>query len=105
MTELMQTLLEAVIPMLLTGLGGACGWLWKSHRKEEDRDKAIEAGLRTLLRAELREYHHRFCDLHEPLTVDLAEEVERVYIAYHDLGGNGTGTKLYEEIMALPTIS
>ena len=105
MSELLQTLVEAVIPMLLTGLGGACGWLWKSHRKEEARDKAIEAGLRTLLRAELREYHHRFCDLHEPLTVDLAEEVGRVYIAYHDLVGNGTGTKLYEEIMALPVIS
>ena len=57
------------------------------------------------LRAELRECHHLFCDLHEPLTVDLAEEVEHVYIAYHGLGGNGTGTKLYEEIMALPTIS
>lgn len=30
---------------------------------------------------------------------------ERIYIAYHGLGGNGTGTKLYEEIMVLPTIS
>lgn len=39
------------------------------------------------------------------MTVDLAEEVEHVYIAYHGLGGNGTGTKLYEEIMVLPTIS
>ena len=34
MSELMQTLLEAVIPMLLTGIGGACGWLLKSHRRE-----------------------------------------------------------------------
>lgn len=57
------------------------------------------------LRAELRKCHHLFCDLHEPLTVDLAEEVEHVYIAYHGLDGNGTGTKLYEEIMVLPTIS
>lgn len=37
--------------------------------------------------------------------MDLAEEVEHVYIAYHGLDGNGTGTKLYEEIMVLPTIS
>lgn len=47
LTELLQALLEAVIPMLLTGLGGACGWLWKSHCKQEARDKAIEAGLPT----------------------------------------------------------
>lgn len=59
----------------------------------------------TLQRSELKEDHHRFCDLHEPLEVDLAEEFDRIYIAYHGLGGNGTGTKLYEEIMVLPTIS
>lgn len=33
------------------------------------------------------------------------EEAERVYRAYHKLGGNGTVTKLYEELKAPPTIS
>lgn len=45
MTALMQTQLDTVVSMLLTRLGGACAWLWKSYRKVETRDKATEAGL------------------------------------------------------------
>lgn len=30
------------------------------------------------------------------------DEAERVYQAYHKLGGNGTGTELHRKIMALP---
>ena len=32
------------------------------------------------------------------------EEADRVYQAYHSLGGNGAGTKIYEELKALPTV-
>ena len=103
MTDVVMTLVEAVIPMLLTGIGGACGWLLKSHRREEAKDQAMEAGLRTLLRAELLEIHTKYAPLgHIP--VDVMEEAERVYRAYHGLGGNGTGTKIYEELKALPTV-
>ena len=35
-------------------------------------------------------------------TLEDKEYAERTYIAYHELGGNGTGTVLYEDIMALP---
>ncbi|MGL4941391.1 MAG: hypothetical protein ACRC44_08615 [Bifidobacterium asteroides] len=101
MSELMQTLLEAMIPMLLTGIGGACGWLLKSHRREEARDQAMEAGLRTLLRAELLEIHTRHVAHHEPISVSIQDEADRVYRAYHRLGGNGTGTMMHEQIMAL----
>ena len=31
------------------------------------------------------------------------ENVQAMYEAYHELGGNGTVTKLVREIMALPT--
>lgn len=30
------------------------------------------------------------------------EEIEALYEAYHGLGGNGTGTKLYEEAIGQP---
>lgn len=30
------------------------------------------------------------------------EEIEALYDAYHELGGNGTGTKLYEEAISQP---
>lgn len=103
MPDLLMTLLESIVPMLLTGVGGLCGWLLKSHRKEEARDRAMETGLRTLLRAELLEIHAKYVPLgYTPVAV--MEEADRVYRAYHSLGGNGTGTKIYEEIKALPTV-
>ena len=103
MTDLLMTLLESIVPMLLTGVGGLCGWLLKSHRKEEARDRAMETGLRTLLRAELLEIHAKYMPL-GCIPVAVMEEADRVYKAYHSLGGNGTGTKIYEEIKALPTV-
>lgn len=103
MPDVLMTLMESIVPMLLTGVGGLCGWLLKSHRKEEARDQAMETGLRTLLRAELLEIHAKYVPLGY-IPVAAMEETDRVYKAYHSLGGNGAGTKLYEEIKALPTV-
>ena len=101
MSDVLMTLVEAVVPMLLTGIGGMCGWLLKSHRREEAKDQAMETGLRTLLRAELLEIHTRHVVHHEPISVSIQDEADRVYRAYHGLGGNGTGTMMHEQIMGL----
>lgn len=101
MSDMLISLMEAIAPMLLTGLGGACGWLLKSHKREAARDLAMETGLRTLLRAELLEIHARHVVHHEPISVSIQDEADRVYRAYHSLGGNGTGTMMHEQIMRL----
>ncbi|WP_416516964.1 hypothetical protein [Bifidobacterium asteroides] len=101
MPDVLMTILESIVPMLLTGVGGLCGWLLKSHRKEEARDQAMETGLRTLLRAELLEIHTRHVVHHEPISVSIQDEADRVYRAYHSLGGNGTGTMMHQQIMRL----
>lgn len=100
-----------VVPILLSGL---VGWLSKSltHQREaerardeaqEARARAMQEGLRTLLRAELLEIHAKHVPLGR-IPVAVMEEADRVYRAYHSLGGNGAGTKVYEEIKALPTV-
>ena len=33
------------------------------------------------------------------------KQIEQMYVAYHNLGGNGTITALYEKAMALPIIT
>jgi len=105
MNEMLIDLVEnLVFPMLIPVLTGVCGWLLNGHRKEEERDRAVEAGLRTLLRAELLEIHARYVPLGS-IPLAAMEEVERIYQAYHSLGGNGTGTKIYEEIKVLSTVS
>ncbi|MCT6836137.1 MAG: hypothetical protein M3Z49_02980 [Bifidobacteriales bacterium] len=99
----MADLVQTLIPCLLTLVSGACGWLLKSHKREAARDRAMETGLRTLLRAELLEIHAKYRPLGD-IPLEVMEEADRVYQAYHSLGGNGTGTKIYEELKALPTV-
>lgn len=101
MTDVVMTLVEAVIPMLLTGIGGACGWLLKSHKREEAKDQAMEEGLRTLLHAELLEIYQEHVVEGAAISLSTQEEAGHIYQAYHALGGNGTGTYMYQKIMAL----
>lgn len=71
-------------------------------RRREKWQDAVTSGLRSMLRAELIAEHRKavaqnYCDL------ETREYVERTYHSYHGLNGNGIGTRLFEEIMALPS--
>lgn len=101
MTDLLSTVIGSILPILLTGVGGACGWLLKSHKREEDKDKAMEEGMRTLLHAELTEIYQRHVVAGIPISLRTQEEAGHIYRAYHALGGNGTGTEMYVKIKAL----
>jgi len=80
---------------------------YKKAQKQKDSDRAklddaMQMGMRSLLRNALMEMHRR-CVINQKWCELVDKEVtERNYIAYHALGGNGTGTKLYNDIMALP---
>lgn len=80
------------------------GILVSQARQLHNSDKAMRDGMRTLLRQQLVNLHREYvlsgC-AHCPL--EIKEQATRIYEAYHALDGNGTGTKLYAEIMAVPT--
>ena len=50
-----------------------------------------------MMRRELREIYEVLKDK-EKLTLDEYGEFEEIYQTYHDLGGNGKGTKMYEDL-------
>lgn len=99
--------------VIMMALSGACGVLWGRIKgaSEERRKKAAEADdERDTNRAALRElFLYRLQDIHadyvvgnKPCSVAEKHRAEEAYRLYHDkLGGNGTGTQLYKEIMAL----
>lgn len=75
------------------------------ERSEEERatDEAVKMGMRALLWRELKNIHEQA--VHQGgLTVADRKHLESVYAAYHGLGGNGTGTRLYEDAMKMPVI-
>ena len=92
------------IPALISSIPLAVfRWSW-SKMKQKMRDlRATELGLQALLRDRLvQAYNHcvyvkGYCPIYEK------ENIENMYKQYHNLGGNGTVTGLYEEIIALPT--
>ena len=72
------------------------------RKKLGEREKNIENGLQSLLRAEIIRSHEKYMD-REYCPVYAREALTRIYESYHALGGNGTMTELYKQVMALPT--
>lgn len=98
-----ETLLTQVLLWCLTGLlGWVTGRVTSTAKRDRKEAQALKAGVRALLRSELMRTHHDAMREGSCSTTD-KEVMERTYRAYHDLGGNGIATNLYEEMMRLPT--
>ena len=100
-----------VLPIIL----GYIIWLLKEQKKKQindakARDERIQEeykkrnancdGTKALLKIGLYEYHDKYVELGY-IPSYAYENFCDMYEAYHALGGNGTGTILYEEIKAL----
>lgn len=64
---------------------------------------AIRAGLRALLRDRILQAYNHYHEDKGYCPIYALENVEEMYKQYHALGGNGTITKLVEELKELPT--
>lgn len=72
-------------------------WLLKNQKKDRD---ANSKGTMLLLRVQLIEYHDRYMAKGDIPSYAYQNFVE-MYQTYHQLGGNGMITKMYEEIQEL----
>lgn len=96
----------------LMALSAAVGWLGgkikgaakerdeREKRMMEERD-AMRAIVRLLLYYRLKDLFTEYAVKCEPITSAEKHEVEEVYTHYHKLGGNGEGSRMYNEIMRL----
>lgn len=67
-----------------------------------NRRSNMKSGLQCLLRLEIIRAHEKYTD-RKYCPIYARESITKAYDAYHALGGNGTITELYNQIMALPT--
>lgn len=99
----MEPLLTTVLTALVSSLVGAVvASLRMASSKERAAKQAERKALRTLLRNELVQMHREWAEEHGFITLEALQYAEETYSAYHDLGGNGSGTKLWEDMKALP---
>ena len=109
----MEGVLSALLPQLLVPIVTAvAGWAvgkmrgaaQERERKEEQRVKERDDARaidRLLLMYRLQDIHREFVIGGRPCSAAEKHEAEEVYQLYHGLGGNGAGTRMYQEIMAL----
>lgn len=90
------TLLGWVLSPLCAALITA---LITQRKRASDKDEAMELGMRALLRQQLIDYHREYIVENKPCPVRIKEQATSIHDAYHALGGNGTGTQLWKEIM------
>lgn len=93
----MNNLAMQAFEIVLTALMGYIVWLLKQQKKERD---ANSRGTMLLLRVQLIEYHDKYMALGKIPSYAYQNFCE-MYEAYHELGGNGMVTKMYEEIHEL----
>ena len=95
----METFTPYILGWLVpTVLAAIAGFLGGKAKRLTDRDKAIEEGMRCLLRGELTRAYQRHIIDGRPMTLECRRQLDEIWSAYHGLGGNGTGAAMYEEL-------
>ena len=102
--EIITTTYQIALPIVL----GYIVWLLQAQKTERiqaerQQKKDIDAsnrGTMLLLRVQLIEYHEKYMQRGE-IPSYAFENFCEMYKAYHELGGNGMVTKMFEEIKEL----
>jgi hypothetical protein len=75
----------------------------EEKKRNEEMIKALKEGVAALLLIELKRNYTWYVETKGYCSIEEKKQVEAVYINYHNLGGNGIGTEMFEEIKHLPT--
>ena len=96
------TIIAAIISCCVSFfLGGALSFMVAKFKGAVKKEKALQDGMQSLLRDKLIEFHDKYTE-RGYCPIYAKESARRSYEAYHELGGNGVITKLFNDIMSLP---
>ena len=93
--------LEALFSGILTGLSFIVKMMWNRQKQEDRRQKAIELGIQALLRDRVVQAYYHYTE-RGWITLHGLGAAEKMGGGGHNLGGNGTVTKLMEDLRELP---
>lgn len=95
--------LEWIFGIIAAGLLAVVRSLSAKLKRQQAENTALRDGVRSLLRAQIvgeceRVLGDGWCGLR------LRDTISDLYSSYHQLGGNGTITSLYNQVMDLPAV-
>lgn len=100
-----QFILQHLWELAFTGISGALTAayrrLTKRIKAQEEERKAIKEGLLAILHDRLYQACQHFM-AQGSIDASGLKNLEYLYKSYHALGGNGTGTELYNRAKTLP---
>ena len=94
---------EEVLGLIVLGFGFVLRNISKQMKVEKARNQAIENGVRDMLRLTILDNYER-CKVAGKISVARKDAIDSAYTSYHALGGNGTITRVHEEIMEMPIV-
>jgi hypothetical protein len=78
------------------------GYLVRSYQKIKLDYMALKTGTQAILRDRIIQIYYKFID-QDYIPIHTMESLELMYQQYKKLGGNGTATKLMDELRRLPS--
>lgn len=91
-------ILTNLLSVVMTALCTYTVWILQQNRTKKDHS---HDALKILLKSQLKEYYLEYTERGYVTTDELDACIE-IYETYHNLGGNGTGTKMIEDVKRLP---
>lgn len=92
--------IQVLFGLVMGGAGTAYKVLTKRIHRQASDQKALKDGTQSLLRSEIIRCYDIYME-RGYISIHGLESVLAMYEAYHALGGNGTVTKLVEELKEL----
>lgn len=74
--------------------------LSRKFQQEKSRNEYLYQGLQCLMREQIINNYNKYTERGE-CPIYAKESVDKLYKAYHSLGGNGMVTELYEKMMEM----
>lgn len=91
---MVDAVIDWAVPTICGGLLALVGWLYVQFR-------ALKMGMQAMMRDRIVQAYYHYIE-RGWITLHGLENVEKLYTEYHKLGGNGTVTKLVEDLRELP---
>lgn len=98
-----QQAVECVFMICFATLGFCYRRLVKTILKDREKNKAVAQGVEALLRDRIIDSYRHY-EKDEICPIYAKENVKRLYVPYHKLGGNDVATELVNKLLEMPTM-
>lgn len=95
------SMFEAIVTSVLTaGMVSLFAMMWRFIKEQREVNEMNRRFIRSMQRAEIIRHFRIVVEQGQPITPEELEHVHDCYKAYHNSGGNGSGTFMYKKIVA-----